>query len=276
MIITQGFLETRPLSYSSLKAFRKSPKHYIKYLTEEKVDTDVFLMGKLVECLLLEPENVDKRFRVFEKPNLRTNAGKEEMEQILADANEKGYALVDRSIMETAKKSAEAVMSYDTSKALIEGKIKSQIRLKWKDHKTNLPLIGYVDFETKAWESDFIVDLKTTKDADPDEFIKSAVKFDYHIQCGSYMEGYPRVKFKFPHFAFLAVETSEPFNVSVMFCDNDYIQKAKDEFLGTLLAFKRCLDLQQFDQGYEFRLMDTKPYHSMALPGYYKPKFIGV
>jgi hypothetical protein len=164
-------------------------------------------------------------------------------------------------------------MDYDQSRQLIEGRIKVQRKLKWNDKATGLPIIGYIDFDTNAWESLFVVDIKTTVNADPDEFMKQANKLEYFLQFGCYAEGYPRCQFKFPNFAFLAIETDEPYNVSVNFCDAKYLDQAKDEFRSTVKAFDYCMKNNLFHQGYEFRLMGTVPYFSMQFPSWHKTKF---
>ncbi|MEO0900010.1 MAG: PD-(D/E)XK nuclease-like domain-containing protein, partial [Bacteroidota bacterium] len=57
----------RPLSYSSLKEFGKSPLHYIEYLTKPSVSSQAMIAGKLFEALLFE-KDIETDFLVFEKP----------------------------------------------------------------------------------------------------------------------------------------------------------------------------------------------------------------
>lgn len=274
--INDKFLENRPLSYSSLKHFIKSPKQYIQYLTEEKkTPSEQMIIGAAVDCLLLQPNLFEKKFKLYEKPNLRSNAGKEEWQIILDEAKKNKQTLITQDQYIIAKTSRDAVLSNDDTKNLIENKTKVQVPLKWTDPVGKLPMIGYVDFETKAWYTDIICDLKTTTDADPDEFIKQTVKMYYHLQMAMYLRGYERKQFRFPEFIFLAVETKEPFNVSINFCDSKFKEQAKNELLGALRAFRYCMDHTKFDEGYEFRLMENMNYFSMRMPGYYRPKYTG-
>lgn len=266
----------RPLSYSSLKEFRKSPRHFIKYLTEPYERTEAMILGSVVDCLTLEPEKFDKRFLVWEKFDRRSNDAKQKYSELLTSAQENKQTLVTMETVEQAKRCVSALMDNEQSRILIEGRRKVQVRLKWTDRDSRLPMIGYVDFDTEAWGQGFIVDLKTATSADPDEFNRAAGKLDYQLQTGTYLSGYPRCFFKFPLMVFLVVETDDPFNVSVMFCDPKYTEASMNEFHGTLNAFRYCLDNQLFHQGYEFRLMGTQNYHLMNLPKYLKPKFVTV
>ena len=271
--ITPEFLQTRPLSYSSLKQFRKSPKHYIQYITKPREQTDAMRQGSLIDCLALEPEKFTERFMIIPKLNLRTNDGKAENERLLKEANEKRLIMITQEDIAKARKSVEALMSTDFSRQLIEGRRDVQINLRWTDKATGLPINGKVDFDSKIGREWFIVDLKSSASADPDDFKRQAYNLDYHIQCGCYTTGYPTHRFTFPPFVFLVVESEEPYNISVNYCDGKYIQEAKEEFTASLNAFKYCMDNNLWHQGYEFRKFGTLPYFTMGFPGYHKPKF---
>jgi len=47
----------------------------------------------------------------------------------------------------------------------------------------------------------------------------------------------------------------------------------RDEFLGSLKAFRYCMDNDLFSQGYEFRLMKLMNYFSLTKPGYAKSRY---
>jgi len=272
--ITQEFLEGRPLSYSSLKAFRKSPRHYIQYITQPRKPSAGMALGLLVHVLTLEPTEFEKRYLLYVKP---TGTGSVKVMNNLKDiANEARKILITQDELDEANRIKQALMDHEMSRILIESRRKSEITLRWRHKTTNLPLTGKVDFESKAWDTDFILDLKTGNSADPDEFVRQSINLDYHIQVGAYTDGYPRQFYKFPDFMFIVVETAEPYNVSCIYCDNKYVEQAKDEFYGTLMAFRRCMDRKQFNMGYEFRHMETMDYFSMELPKWYRSKFVGI
>lgn len=271
--INPQFLSQRPLSYSALKAFRKSPKHYLKYLSEPREQTDAMLNGSLVDCLLLEPEKFNTRYQIYEKPNLRTNEGKAEQAKLLAVAAEKNVTLVSNEMVLCARRQVDALMSHNVARAIIENRRRVQLRMKWMHKATGIPMVGYLDFESHAWEDNLIVDLKTTKSADPDNFIRDAANLDYHIQAGAYLDGYTRTQFIIPNMAFMVVESDEPHNVAVYFCDSEYTSRALNEFHNSVQAFKYCMDNDLWKQGYDFRMMGTRDYFSMSIPKYKSPLF---
>ena len=275
LVINDAFLAKRPLSYSSLKHFMKSPKHYIHYIQDKFVQTDQMRIGSAIDCKLLEPDNFDEKFMIANKPDLRNKSNKEKWQLVLIEANETKKTIITTDQMVIVKSAVNSVMDHVDTRILIEKKTKVQVPLKWIDKVGNLPIRGFVDFETKAWNTDIVVDLKTTNNADPEEFVKQAVKMYYHTQMATYLRGYERTQFRFPEFIFLCVETTEPFNVSINYCDSNFKKIAKDELLGTLKAFRYCIDNEKFDTGYEFRLMETMNYFSMRIPGYYKKRYEG-
>lgn len=273
MIINQEQIEKRPLSASSLKQFAKSPKHYVQYLEKPFEKTDALILGSAIDCKVLTPENFEKEFLIYQKFSRRSNADKERWATMVMEAKDQKRTLITEEMMITVDRCQEALMDHDQARELIEHRTKTQIRLSWRDRKNKIPLIGYADFESKAWDTDFVVDLKTTKSADPNDFVRDALKFGYHIQCAAYLDAYKKTQYRFPTFVFLAVETSEPFNVSINICDERYVEKALAEYHGILRAFRYCMDHEHFDMGYEFRLLGLKDYFNMSIPGYHKPAY---
>lgn len=276
IVIDQAFIEGRPLSYSSLKKFRKSPKHYCQYLTEPKKLSDAMILGSIIDVLVLTPELFDKKYMVIdEKPNLRTNIGKEAWQKLLTQAQANKQLMCTKEQLKTAKYCQESLLSNPDSSRLLLAKTRTQVKLEWRDKGTNLPCIGYVDFESKAWDEDFVVDLKSTNDADPDNFNRDIFNEDYQyfLQAGSYLVGYHKAKYRFPYFVNLAVETKSPYNVSVNFYDAKVAEMCKSEFQGTLQAFRYCLNNNLFHQGYEFRLAEGLSYFSVKAPGWFRPRY---
>jgi hypothetical protein len=274
--ITREFINQRPLSKSSLAEFQKSPIHYVNYLNEKK-DSSGFLIGSLVDCLVLEPEKFEERYFIYGKPDLRTKAGKEKQQNALLQAGER--TLITDVDFQTAQYCKMSLMDHNEARTLIENRFDVQKKLSWVDRKTKLPLIGYQDFRSKAWESDLLVDLKTSKSADPDEFNKAIANFGYDLQNAAY-RAYYKKRFEFPDFVFLVVENSDPYAVSLIYCDNKFNEKADEAFFGALTAFEKALEpfedfSNHFHMGYEFRNLVTMPYFSANMPALKKNHYIG-
>jgi exodeoxyribonuclease VIII len=70
-------LNQRPLSYSSLKAFSISPKHFINYRNKPKETTPALTYGQALHCMLLEPQEFNDTFTIMPSVDKRTKEGKE-------------------------------------------------------------------------------------------------------------------------------------------------------------------------------------------------------
>jgi hypothetical protein len=274
-IIDDTFIKSRPLSYSSLKAFRKSPKHYLEYLITPRISTDAMLLGSVCEKLLLySKEEFEKEYLVYSLSDSKASkAGKEQFTQYCNQANANNVTLVTKDTFDTGCKVVESLRSYKELQPFLNNIKKKRLCLRWTDNSTRLPCIGFTDWDSKVENQLFICDLKVTKDGDPDVFNRNAWNYDYHVQVGSYLEGYKNTRYQFPYFIFVVAESVEPFNVSLMFVDNSYAEFCRDEFKGTLKAFRYAMDNNLFMQGYEFRLMELKSYFSLTKPGYGKTRF---
>ncbi len=271
--MTKQELTERPLSYSSLKAFRKSPLHYIHYLHTAFVPTDAILLGSVIDVLLLTPDEFKKKFTVYEKFAKRSNADKEKWEAMIIQAQKEKKALITTETHEKALLIITSALKDDYVRLIVENIKATQIKLKWNDKETGLPVVGYVDFETEINGVTFVGELKTTINANPEDFMRQAYNLSYPLQIGAYSDGYHKAKYKFPEFLYIALETTEPYGCSVLKVSQKYLDYGKDEFKGTLKAFKYCLDNDLFHLSYSFRLFNTRSYFAMDLPGYKKILF---
>ena len=264
-------LQSRPLSYSSLKQFRKSPKHYVQYITQDrKPPSEAQIVGSAFEMLLLEPEKFKSDVFIYSKPNMRSNAGKEEWEQIKIRGQ--GKLMITEEIEKKVKLMVENTRACDEMMQYVDSITKQQTRLRWTDKKTGIPFIGYADAEGNAFGGDWCFEIKTAQSADPKDFIRDFYKWEYNIQVASYAIGYHKAQFRFPDFAVLVFETSEPYNCAPFMVESKTLEQAKEEWRASVDAFKFCMDEELFDRGYEF-LLNTMDYFAIRQPGYYKPRF---
>ena len=269
-------IQKRPLSYSSMKHFRKSPKHYVQYITEKrKALSPDMIIGNAFELRLYafaakDIEMYNKGIYIYTKPSLRSDAGKAEWEQIKVAGE--GKIMVTGEQVANVELMITSMLKYPEMVAYVESFTKTQTKLHWTDRKTGIPFIGYVDAEGNAFGDDWIFDVKVTKDADPNDFQRAAFNWDYHIQMASYAEGYHRKQFRFPNLAFLCFDHHPPYNCTPIMVESKVMEESREEWRRSVDAFKFCMDEELFHQGYEFRLQ-TMPYFSLRKLGYYKPKF---
>ncbi len=257
-------LKRRPLSYSSLKQFAKSPQHYVHYLTQPREPSDAMLLGSLVDCLVFEKDKFKKRYAVLPNFKKTTKAGRESVEKF-REVN-KGKEVISRDLLAKALKIERALMANTDARYWLDQLTEVQHEIKFWDNPTKLQLRGFLD----GLADDFILDLKTTTDASPETFTRQAYNMNYHLQAAIYQRGVAAETGKWLDYYFVVVETKEPFGVAVYRADEDFIELGKKELRLLLDEFRFCFNNDLWNQSYDFRTAAT--YTPLELPGYAKMK----
>ncbi len=261
--------ENSPLSYSSLKEFAKSPRHFVHYKeTPRKPPTDSMLLGTCVDMLLLTPEEFGNKIMPVHNINRRTNDGKAEHAAMVDLAQKQKMILVPEDTISKAQTIVDFVKTDATTMELVNEKKGTQVKLFWTDKRHNVTVVGYVDLDTIYNGKHCIVDVKTAQSADPDEFNRQAAKMMYDLQMGAYLEGYRRTRYMFPDWYWLVIETEEPYAVSLIKADAKAMEAARQFFQDTLKAFTICREHECWEMGYEFRHYLSELPHTFNMPGY--------
>lgn len=265
--MTDKDIQDRPLSYSSLKSFKKSPAHFKYHRKMPYIRTEALIFGSLVDCLLFTPDDYNKQFVIGLSIPKRSNDQKAEWQAFYED--NKGRDIIEKDDLDIAKQCVKAVQNNPLSKRLLDNTTTVQKRIKWTDKKSKLPCILYLDAEGEFDENTpFIWDLKTSVSAEPESFERSAFHFDYQLQAGTYWNGYVRNTGKFPDMYFVIVEKTEPFGVSVMKCTDDFLKLGQHQYRMLMDEMRFCIDTNKFEETYEFRAVND--YYQLDLPGYAK------
>jgi len=246
-MITLQHLEERPLSYSSIKEFAKSPKHYISYLNKQKETTPALQFGSLLHCMLLEPQEFSNKYAVSPKFDMRKSADKEAYAEF--QAKNEGKEVVSDTlhnevfeIVEIVKQNPEWALA--TSGAEFE--FSERIEL------YDLPFIRIRDIVKGGGT----IDVKTVANGQIDAIIKDFFNYQYHIQAAVYGEP----------FSFYVVEKSAPYYNGLLSVDKRFMDYGKRELERLCLGFNYCLSNPEcFNMGYEFwyRLEGIKPIISL-------------
>jgi len=227
--------QNRPLSYSSLKAFKQSPNHLISYWNREKTSSPAMVKGSLIHTLILEPQNFEDTYAIWNGGRRGTNAYKE------FEAQNEGKEIIKPEDLEDAQKIAKA----SANNILIKKLKGAEELIEWDF--AGVPFKGFVD----GYGDGFILDVKTTSDASPKAFIRDIVKYRYYWQAALYQHANNALNFagENPDFFILAVETSAPFNSQVYKVSAEFIAQGFKE------VAKAVQDFKEWDGtpgGYEF------------------------
>lgn len=210
------------VSKSALDKLYRSPAHYRAWVDGiEPEPTPAMRFGTALHMAVLEPERFARTHLALpDFGDLRSPKNRERRDAWLAERP--GVIPLSRSDEATIVGMMSAVMLHPAaSRLILEGQ--AEVSLSWNDQITGLRSKARADYYVKARR--LAVDLKSTEDASPDGFARSAYNFRYHVQDALYRAAFAACGEPIEHFAILAVEKQAPYAVAVYTLDADAVTK---------------------------------------------------
>lgn len=224
-ISNKEYRQREGISSSDLKKMMKSMATYRWYKDHpEDSDSQALLFGRFYHKFILENDCWEEEFAVAPLVDKRTKAGKEAWEQFCKD-NE-GKDVVTQQDYETVVAMREAFMKTPFAPLLIKGEHEKSFF--WTDERTGLPLKIRPDSFGKIKDQYIAIDLKTTKNAETDAFMRDSLKMGYDCQAYLYKEGLEQHYGKDFKFIFIAQEKTEPYLVNILEADDYFIASGKE------------------------------------------------
>lgn len=238
MNIDLNFLKERPLSYSSIKEFAKSPSHYIQYVLAKKEPSKEMNMGSMIHCLLLTPNEFSDQFAVSPNVDRRTKDGKAKWDEFCAEAN--GKAVITEDDLELATEIVNKFHRNESLSYLLNSC--SEFESKWVSEVNSLPFTGYIDGESEG----YLIEIKTTSDASPSSFIKDFYNRKYYLQAALYYMATSKT------INYIVIETKPPYNMFHCPISKEYIDFGIRELNKLTNSFNECMAVSGWHLGYEF------------------------
>lgn len=229
--VSKSQLDMVALSPSLLQWSKAAP------VDEEK--TKALDMGTALHCLLLEPDDFDKRFIVAPEFNRKTNQGKADEEAFLRDVDGMGMTVMTAAQGRKLQIMRNSAMAHPAARWMLEAPGHCETSMYWTDGETG----ELCRIRPDKWlnEHNVIVDVK--KVADMDRFTRHVEEFRYHVQDAMYREGAKKITGK-PHgFVFIAVsETIDcgRYPVRVFELDPEDVETGHHLFRRDLNTYHQC------------------------------------
>ena len=198
------------LGSTSLKTLAtKTPAHYQHDLTHPKF-SDAFTLGTAAHSLILEGDS--SGIAIVEADNWLTKDAKAAKASALDDGKQ---PLLTKEVAQVYAM-YESVMAHQVARGLFTNH-KAEQSVFWDEEGTMLKC------RPDAWKPGLLIDLKTTRSADPNEFGKTAHEYGYHQSAAHYIDGVKAATGEELPFHFVLVEKTEPYLVSVVELDIEAI-----------------------------------------------------
>lgn len=207
------------LSVSALKQFAKSPNHYLAYVARKFEPTPAMAFGSALHTMVLEPMQFDKRYAVAPNLDRRTKAGKEQYAEFSASVGER--EVISDAQMRQLMNVWNAVKDDENATGLL---MNCEYEITKESPLGGVPFKGIID--ALNVNAGYALDVKTCRDASPDQFSRDAYNLGYHLQASAYkmLTGVDR-------FYWLCVETEAPYNVAVYMQSPDAFDRSSVQLL---------------------------------------------
>lgn len=245
-IIEQIFNKEKGLSFSSLKEFLQSPKHFFKYKTDKKT-TPAMEEGKQFHTAILEPAKFKEQYWVLDdavkcaeiggKVPRNTKLYKEwKQEQINANA---GRELIGKEDYDIFLEMGEYLYKCSATKWIMEGLVHKEKDFEF-EHK-GFKITGKIDGEGIT----YLMDLKKMADASFKKIKWAIFDMRYNMQGAIYSAAADNKDY-------YLVCIDKGINVTVVKISKDTLQLGWEAFECALSEFQRCMEEDSFDSSYEF------------------------
>lgn len=263
------------ISKSGLDLVEISPLHYWqKYLApkdedeEQKQDKGHFKLGTAIHTAILEPEEFYDRYILLpedapRKPSKTQREAKKPSDETLyaigwwddfnAKCEANGVVILDQKEMKLCDGVIQSVRGSRIGRKIfgMSGG-QPEVSVYWNDPVTGVLCKCRPDYLVNPG---FVLDVKSTKSAAPDDFMRSAFNYGYHMQAAWYLDGCEIALGERPDtFAFLALEKEPPYAFAWYFADDGMIEAGRRQYRKALETYARCLDSGVWP-GYEDKLL---------------------
>jgi len=267
------------LSASSLKAFKQSPKAFIDYKLKEWKQTDAMLSGSMVHCLILEPEEFEKRYITLDCQSPSNAQQKSVIDLLISDKNleeayslnyskydeKKAVELKDKysEFIEFSKKNIKEKKQVVSKDLMIDAHLKSEAIKRNSGAKKVLEMIGQTEVELNWYSQgikmkgfvdglgDCILDLKGCPDVSKRKFTYKMVDEYIPMQFAIYADGLQK-KHQTENLPCYVICFDNNFEVGTYLINSDFIWAGRMQYMKALKDFKRCIMLDEWHRSVDF------------------------
>jgi len=249
---------------------RMSPAH-LKYAIDnpepDKDVSDALTFGRLVHCVILEPELVPFQFIAAPVCDRRTTEGKNLYADFLERAN--GKTIVKQGDLDRAYAMRDAAYENKDAATLLNNLEYREISGFAIEQQTGLPAKIRPDGLSLKLET--LVDLKTCVSSSPRDFARAMQLFGYHRQLQFYKEIAAEINGTLiSSIVIIAVEKTPPFVTEVYEVSPRALSRAAIELEALRSLYKQCMETDAWP-GYTERGLSV-----LDLPEYiYRTETIG-
>lgn len=175
-------------SRSDLLALMRSPAYYQWRLEHPQPETPAMRIGTAIHTAILEPDRFARDYAVGPDVKLNTKAGKEQWADF-AQAHPDDVILLRAHEGAQVHAIADAVRKSSAASKLLQGGGETETTVVWEDPATGVICRARPDRWFKSERGHVVLDLKSTRDAEPRAFRNQIARAKYDLQLAFYGDG---------------------------------------------------------------------------------------
>ena len=197
------------LGKSGLDRLRRSIAHY---LADPASATTAMTEGSAFHCRVLELAQWGIRYAVAPEMDRRTKVGRAAWAEFQEQSE--GLTVLTQEQFGRIEKMSEAVNNHPVFQSVQDDDGDAEVSVFWEETPYTQPIVCKARPDWVSGDRKILVDLKSTRDASPEGFVRSIAKFRYHVQAAWYLRGWRAATGINADFIFVAVESSPPHEVA--------------------------------------------------------------
>lgn len=242
-ITLEGFISGMPnevyhstpgfTSKSELDLINTSPAHFM--YAQKKPATKSMNLGSAIHAAILEPELFKSDYLLLrEVQDRRVAAYKDAAKQFPPDR------ILTAPEVDLVSSMQESVRMNEKARHWLDKPGVSEVSLFTKCPETGVNVRVRFD---RLTEDGYVIDLKSTKSASPEEFSKSIYQYRYHVQDAIYSDAYRWATGEpLKGFIFIAVENDTPHVTMVYELDDFSKSIGRSEYKKNLATYAECME----------------------------------
>ncbi len=249
---------SRPeISAHGLHKIARCPAMFLHGLRNPHTPTPAQRWGTLVHLRALEPGRFADEVactppHMPERPQARSVNAKNPRPEVIAaatawarfDAENIGKEMVDAAELGKLSAVQAALMAHPSAGRLLLAGGHTEASMFWQDPDTGLRCRARTD---RIHASDqFILDVKTTKDASAEAFSRDAWSYRYDVQAAFYLDGYRAITGIDGKFIFVCVENDAPHLVACYVATPEMIEAGRARYRRDLATYAACVESGQW------------------------------
>lgn len=238
------------LSYSSLRAFLKSPKHFYEYKTSQEI-TKAMEDGKRFHMACLQPDKFNETYWILDDEEKCKEIGGARPRSTVVykewvaeqEKLNEGKELISKDDYDMFMRMSESLRNNQAS-----GKFMNNLTYKeeyFEFETDGFFICGVIDGRGENEECKFKIDLKKVSDASYDKIRWDIERSLYHMQGGIYTKAIPNE-------SYYLIYIDNGCNITVVRLMDEALERGFNKFEFALAKFQECAETDAWMSSYEF------------------------